>query len=234
MSVRLNRGEFWLLAKAVEHNLPLWLLGLPEWPQVEYNRSIQAALDCRGHGMDTTTLKRTVQRLAARGWIRLALAVDDADESLAADDALLDEALHTTRKNCDFTTTVSILLTPTGGAVWEAFARPEWDLYVSDDCEDLGDGWYERCIVTGCEWMLKRYLHTLWLQQEWQREGEVRRMRRDWQPIYWKPPFSGFECRFRYREVEPPLGTYDNVVWWRRESGSHRQCWVSGSWCRWR
>lgn len=234
MSVRLNRGECWLLAKAVEHDLPLWVLGLREWPQVDYDRSIEAALNCRGHGMDTATLKRTLRRLTARGWIRLARDLGDANEHLPADDAVLDEALHSKPPRFDFSATPSVLLTPAGGAVWEAFARPQWDLYVSDDYDDLGEGRYERCVVAGSERKLKNYLHTLRLQYEWERSAETWRERSDWQPIYWKPPFAGFECRFRYREGEPPLGTYDNAAWWRRQLGSHEQSWQSGSWCRWR
>jgi hypothetical protein len=232
MAVRLNRGEYWLLAKAVEHNLPLGVLGLSEWPDVVYDMSIEAALNCRGHGLDTATLKRTLQRLAARGWIRLARVFSDENENLPADDALLDEALRSRPKR-DFSQMISVLLTPAGGAAWEAFARPEWHRYVSDDYEDLGDDCYERCIVAGNERLLKHYLHALKLQHHWEPDTEVRRERSDWQPIYWKPPFTGFECRFRYREGEPPLGTYDNAAWWRRELGGNEQCRLSRGWCRW-
>lgn len=232
MAVRLNRGEYWLLAKAAEHNLSLWVLDLPEWPTVEYNRSIDAVLNCRGHGMDTATLKRTLQRLAARGWIRLARVFSDENENLPADDALLDEALRS-RPRHDFSQMVSMLLTPAGGAAWEAFARPEWHGYISDDYEDLGDDCYERCIVAGSERLLKHYLHALKLQHHWDPATEVRRERSDWQPIYWKPPFTGFECRFRYREGEAPKFCGDVPAWVYRQLGSTQRSWLSGSWCRW-
>jgi len=34
--------------------------------------------------------------------------------------------------------------------------------------------------------------------------SEVFRERADWQPIYWKPPRAGVECRLRCRD-RPPL-----------------------------
>lgn len=70
MSVRLTRGEYWLLTQAVRFKLPLSLIALPEGPPWDVN-TIDMALNCQGHGMGFDELAQTLHELAERGWIAL-------------------------------------------------------------------------------------------------------------------------------------------------------------------
>lgn len=204
MSPRLTRGEYWLLAKAVEHNLPLWILKLPEGPPWN-NNTIDEVMNCCGHGMGRPELERTLKRLVDQGWARLSRVFGNADECIPADRATFQFAFAS---KVELRQTVHVLLTPQGGAAWEQFARPSWADYISDEHDFGEDKVHQRCVVATDQARLKRYLQAVREEDEVEPGSEVYAETADWQPIYWKPPFAGVECRFRYRDREQPITTH--------------------------
>lgn len=71
MTLRLSRGEFWLLANAVEHGLPLPLLAMPEWVPGGTMNAIDIALNRQGHGLALPSLIETLLQLSRNGWVEL-------------------------------------------------------------------------------------------------------------------------------------------------------------------
>src|SRR4051794_33270916 len=118
---RFTRGEYWLLESAVEHGWPLYTL-VAEDVGLVFNKP--------GHGMDRDELIETLVSLFRRGLIAardrvtskgvygpFAVALDrDAIEAALDEDLFSQETYYG--------------LTSEGGRQWEAFARPDWDVFI--------------------------------------------------------------------------------------------------------
>lgn len=224
MAPRLSRGEYWLLTKASEYGLPLHVLGLPDGPPWTH-MTMQDALNCRGHGMDTPTLARTVLRLLRRRWIALDVIEHPTPNSIVPDLAGIERALHA-RGPIERVPTYS--LTPLGGQVWESFAQPNWDRYIEDcrtDCAegeapDGYDGWERGEVITAERGTLDRYMQAVRDEECIVADSESIEVRHDWTYCYWKPPRSAYVWRFLARNKDrfrPPS------TQWHRER-----------WCEWR
>ena len=220
--VRLTRAEYWLLLKAATMRLPLWVIAAPEGPPWGVG-TIEESLNCLGHGLSHGALACTVQRLARRKWIRLyrSSRCGEHREPLQADRHVI--AAEFDRQRCE-DGIGTYELTPLGGEVFEAFARPEWDRYIEDffllsavDGESA-----ERQIIAADRRRLNRYLDAVRHEYEVDPGSESIHERTDWQPIYWKAPRAGVECRLRYRDRQP---THESSI---RSAGS-----LLRSWCEW-
>lgn len=221
--VRLARAEYWLLLQAATLRLPLWVVAAPEGPP--WRGSIEEALNCRGHGLPRDALARTLLRLARRGWIHLYhwhMAAERREP--------LDVSRHAVAAGFERRPGEDghafYELTSSGGAVFEAFARPEWGRYVEDGLSwdtgaELDDRLPERQVVAADRRRLDEYLSAVRQECDVLAGSEVFRERTDWQPVYWKPPRAGVECRLRCRE-RPPLERLDR--------GTALQ---QRSWCEW-
>ncbi len=200
--IRLARAEYWLLLRAATIRLPLRVIAAPEGPP--WGGTIQEAFNCDGHGLPRDALARTLQRLVRRGWIRLYrwhLATAQR-EPLAASRRAIAAGFD---RRFDEDGREFYELTPQGGAVFEAFARPDWDRYVEDGSPLDADEYLpdERRIVAADRRRLDNYLRALRQEREVVAGSEVFRERADWQPVYWKPPRAGVECRLLCRSRSP-------------------------------
>lgn len=218
--VRLTRAEYWLLLQAATMRLPLCVAAAPEGPP--WGWTIEEALNCCGHGLSRAALARTVQRLVRRGWIGLCRwnictgqreSLPASRRAIAAEfDRRLDEDVRGIFE-----------LTAQGGAVFEAFARPDWERYV-EDFSMFGEGDdepAERRIVAADRRRLMEYLDAVRNECDVVTGSEIVRELADWQPIYWKPPRPGVECRLRCRDK--PL----------QERAMHGTRAQSRRWCEW-
>jgi hypothetical protein len=218
--VRLNRGEYWLLAQAATLMLPLYIVALPDDPSP--GMTLQDALNCQGHGMSHDELARTLLRMARRGWIRFFMhSFADLREAPFPSGLrpIADEFARTSPKpHCGF-----YALTAAGGSVWERFAWPRWDRYVDDLTEDYADdGTCTRRITIGNRRLLNDYLEAVRREVDVVTGSETIRAVAEWCPAYWKPPMPAFECRLRMREWT----TRSNDRW--RSTGVYAK-----GWCEW-
>lgn len=196
MSLRLSRGEYWLLVRAVEYRIPLPCLALPEGPP--WHRStIQMAFNRQGHGLSLDELVETLHAFVVRGWITI---TSDGDACGIVDTGAIRDAFE-----CETRDDACYALTVDGGRVWEAFARPKWDRYI-DHTEDGTDGderdpqsWCAETVIAPSRIELDRYLHTLSGDYDFEPGSTHRDIVDDWQPIYWRPAQIGHRCRFRCR-----------------------------------
>lgn len=219
MSPRLDRGEYWLLANAVEYGLPLGVLTLPEWPRSDGRATIDVVLNKRGHGLGTARLAGTLLRMLQRSWIELSrnqqpISLPDRDEMLR----LLAE------RGRRFDETAHYALTPEGGSIWEAFARPDWDRYITHSF-DLGGPESDETelheAIAADPKLLKRYVGAVAHETPIDAGSEVFSEFNPWEATYWKSLPAGFRCLFRVRRNEPAA---------YRPPGSQ---WLRDRWCPW-
>ncbi len=144
MEPRLTRAEYWLLESVVEFRLGLHALVRPDLDQL---------LNKPPHGLPAPRLADVLADLFTRGWVESGESFEDGPG------APLD------REGVGRALTVTGDLTAPGGrwygraaaagAVWEAFAAPDWSRYLrtSDDPVD-GTGEY----VGATDRWVRRYL----------------------------------------------------------------------------
>lgn len=220
MTLRLSRGEYWLLANAVEHGLPLPLLTAPEWVPGGTMDTIDIALNRQGHGLEFQALLRTLDGLRHKGWI--AFGRTFRCEPIPACGA--DRIAAFLRERIRFDKATFYYLTPNGGAAWEAFARPRWDRYIEHGHEfPDDDSPFERLTtIEASEWQwLDRYLMAQAAEQTIEPGSLTLAELRPWQATYWKTLPFGLRCTFRSME-HPVL---------RNVTHSSR---MRESWCEWR
>lgn len=219
---RLNRGEFWLLANAVEYSIPLPLLALPEWVPGGTMDTIDLVLNRQGHGLDFQALANTLAQSRRNGWIEFGRLLPGDSASVSDPDA--DEIAAFLRERGRGRETVHYWLTAEGGAAWESFARPRWDRYIVPSCEFPEDGsTFERLttIETSDPRWLDKYLRVQAAEQVVEAGSITLAELRPWQATYWKTLPFGLRCTFRSTEHRLPGHT----------SGSSR---LREVWCEWR
>ncbi|MGN6368917.1 MAG: hypothetical protein ACTHN5_11715 [Phycisphaerae bacterium] len=104
-------------------------------------------------------------------------------------------------------------LTPAGGAVWEQFARPQWNQYVDwgEESDDNGENSHgvARCVT---KWPLERFLA---LSSQTGLRIDIHsvswRMEKDWKPRYWKAVMEAYVVE--YRVVEQKTPSWDSMPW---------------------
>ena len=226
MAPRLTRGEFWLLTKVSEHGLPLGLVGMREGPPWT-SATLQEALNCEGHGLDTPALAHTLYRLLRRRWIEFrGPPFCPPQKNTIVLDAKGIERELTARGR--FSDGPGYSMTPLGGHVWESFARPDWARYIEDfaidhvedkraECED---DWACREVTTADRLTLERYMDSVRNECVIRADSESVEMRHDWEYCYWRPPRSAYVWRFlakdrRERRPSPPYVLRDRWCEWR-------------------
>jgi hypothetical protein len=221
MTLRLSRGEYWLLEAVLEHYLPVYVLGLPEGPPWTGN-TIEMSLNKRGHGLDRSALIRTLLRLQRLGWIELQLRnLTHGDlTTLVMNEVELAFEMYVGPKN---ESDIYYRLTSKGGAIWEAFARPDWTFFLQESVDWDDDGNIKEWTIRGnSEKHVLSYFSTLRESYD-VTDGSVRHKTLiKWQGTYWKNFPSGFELAFDAIERTP------------RGQNLHKICAVRDSWYQWR
>ena len=222
MAPRLTRGEFWLLTKVSEHGLPLRLIGMREGPPWT-STTLQQALNCEGHGMDTPALAHTLYRLFRRRWIEFrGPPFCPAPKRTIVPDAKGIERELTARGR--FSDGPGYFLTPLGGHVWESFVRPEWVRYIDDTTtgcvDDTGavsdEGWDCREVTTADRRTLEHYMESVRNEDTVRPDSESVEMRHDWEYCYWKPSRSAYVWRFLAKarsRFRPPSTQWHHERW---------------------
>lgn len=222
MTHRLSRGEFWLLATAVEYSIPLPLLVLPEWVPGGSMGTIDIILNRQGHGLDFRTLVDTLVQSSRSGWIEFDRPFQD--ESVLISDPGADEIAAFLRERLRGLDCVHYGLTADGGAVWESFARPQWERYIghSYDYPDDDSTFERRTTIETLNWQtLDKYLRAQTAEQVVEAGSITLAELRPWQPTYWKTLPFGLRCTFRSTEQRPPGHVSDSSR-------------LRESWCEWR
>ncbi|QWF18661.1 hypothetical protein [Lysobacter capsici] len=237
MSLRLTRGEYWLLRRSVEHQFALPTLALPEGPPWD-RTTIQLFFNCEGHGMPFDELARTLCALVARGWI----AIERYDDQPVPGDLASIRAELLGHNGFELEQMAYYGLTALGGEMWERFARPEWDRYIEHEnkypesledldiaahAEDVND-WRCAYVITMQQRTLNGYMQAVRFEYEVAADSERFDEVEDWQPVYWKPEMRALRCRFSYRKKPfcPVMGDWPD---------NHRDInYYRNAWCEWR
>lgn len=203
MSVRLTRGEYWLLTRSVDFQIPLPVLTLPEGPPWE-SPTIQTALNCAGHGMSLDELVHTLHQLVARGWVALHRG---QGQPLRGDLTTLRAEL-TKRWSKDSAAYYG--LTAAGGDAWQQFARPDWSLYLEygdldSPAESQGE-WTSAYVIAARREVIDRYLLAIHEDCGIAPDSTRFDLIEAWTPIYWKPALAAVRCRFDYRARRDRFG----------------------------
>jgi hypothetical protein len=225
MTLRLSRGEYWLLEAVVEHALPLTVIALPDGPP--WDRStIDMSLNKTGHGLSIPALQQTLLRMQRLGWIVFQSYVGNDKKIRRLDAASVN---HEMRHPTVYEERAYYRLSAKGGDVFEAFARPDWSRYLSHETDPVHDnfdaveGAPEHLILRASdENNLRMYLHELRHSYLLDEKTIRRSALVNWSANYWKTLPSGFEVRCVATPiVQPPEAS------WR--VSSRLDCWY-----RWR
>lgn len=192
---RLTRGEYWLMETVVEHAVPLAFL---------WGYRSEEIFNKPGHCLSRRGLVGGLRRLSVRGLIEFLRFVGDREVPFAPTgeeiETSLDEQGPGGSPSCCY-----YRLTADGGAVWEAFARPDWSRYISQQGTGPGRGkWEAGYCLCADRARLQRYLDGLhWVglivdpdSVEW---GTIR----PWRATYWKELPTAYTVSFRRREDAP-------------------------------
>ena len=181
----LTRGEYWLLNNVVDSTCPICFL---------VSDQIEELFNNPGHRLSPPRLVETLTSMVQRGWIE-GYRCEDAAPLTAAEiekgflERPTEEGLE-----------LGYRLTETGGAIWEAFAAPNWDryLHVWTSAEGEMNEWF--CAI---RWRLEKYLSLVHFMDvlvqpesiEW---DEVV----PWEATYWKTLPHGHRVRFLHMDVQ--------------------------------
>jgi hypothetical protein len=208
-----TRGEYWLLETAVEVPIPIcWL----DWAEME------EALNKSGHGMSRSLLIETMRKLFKEGLIT-AHRFGKWNDAFELSPVEIETALNEKQNIKEH----FYRLTKKGGIYWEAFARPNWNLYVSAGYEipEENNIWTGE-IACANKGHLEGYFRLLSHHDYDVDENTIQwDVFGPWDATYWKELPLGHRLRFRCHEKEkgqdhptPPLS----------------QCWYNNLWYQWR
>lgn len=223
MTLRLSRGEFWLLANAVDHGLSLPMLTLPQWTPgmtgIRSTDTLDVVLNRQAHGLAVPSLVEALLQLSRSGWVEFGRQGGERIGRPSADElrAFLDEPGK-------FFNGVYYSLTPDGGAAWESFAHPEWSLFIEHESQsfDEDEDDVQTTTVRTCDWKrLGKYLEAVAREEAIEPGTMTLAELRPWQATYWKTLPFGLECSFKSRE--------------RRSPDCPERPWrIRERWCEWR
>ena len=209
MTMRLSRCEYWLLENAVEHPIPTpWLTA----------DNLETCLNKKGHGVSNEEVTRSVTELVTQGLIEIIPpAVDSASRTLALPE---DSALHELLQREQYQ------LTPEGGAAWERFARPDWNMYVRFEGMSDENGNEQARVETADLALAEEYVTGLHYTGYSVASETLRQSRLSpWHPTYWKTLEVGSRLSFDYTDT-------DNHVDWGAIPTSYMNIY-SSRWYRW-
>lgn len=128
-SPRLTRGEYWLMEIMVEGAIPAGWLGRDDLVML-VNKPL--------HGLSLDELLATILELSRQGLVRFTTKHDRTECEFSSTDQIRNALAEESRRGQGKT---YLRLTSEGARVWEAFAAPRWDEYISDSSkfdESLG------------------------------------------------------------------------------------------------
>jgi len=97
---------------------------------------VDLVLNMPHHDLEKPALVGRLQDLVARQWLEVSLPAGNAlppDEGVRVLAPMLDLSKEQAREIC-------LSLTPAGGRAWEAFAKPRWWAFISDEIAEVVDG----------------------------------------------------------------------------------------------
>jgi hypothetical protein len=190
---RLTRGEYWLLNNVVVAPCPVSFL---------VHNEIKELFNNPGHRLSRQRLVETLCEMSNRGWIegyrlegRISLTVAEIERGL-------------TERSTEEGTELGYQLTALGGAVWEAFAAPDWDRYLHVWTSAEGE---LNEYFSASRWRVEKYLslvHHLGIliapnSIVWDDVAP-------WGATYWKTLPHGHRVSFLHREIDEPR-SWDKV-----------------------
>jgi hypothetical protein len=210
-SPRLTRGEYWLMETMVKYRIPAGFLGRDDLGMI-FNK--------QPHGLSQDELLATVSELSRQGLVSYTVRHDETERQFSSTDQIRAALAEKFRPGKAKT---YLRLTSEGARVWEAFAAPRWDEYISDTYgfdESLGKE-TEELICPNLS-RLQRFFKS---RYPWLYQIETMQVRWDklepWQATYWKT----FPTAHRVRFVVPDE---------RKKSVPRPPQYVSPPrWCRW-
>lgn len=119
-SPRLTRGEYWLMETMAECAIPTGWLGRDNLGEI---------VNKPPHGLSHSDLVETILELLQQGLMGLKKRDGSPVERAFSSRAQIQNALADVRCRPPKT---YLFLTSEGGRVWEAFAAPKWDVYISE------------------------------------------------------------------------------------------------------
>ncbi len=209
----LTRGEYWLLETVAELCIPIWLLN---------SEGLELDLNKPSHGLTENLLITTLEKLFKEGLIT-AHRFDHEEEDLVFSAEQI-QAAFTDRQPDKL---YFYGLTPKGGQIWEAFARPNWNYHIDGGYQpddDNFDIWFGEIICVQKD-HLNNYFNSIVINQY---DVDKKTIQWDimepWQATYWKKLPTGYRIRFYGREKkntnQPP--------------SLRGQTWYDNRWYRWR
>jgi hypothetical protein len=192
MEPRLTRGEYWLLNCVVDSTCPLSFL---------INKNIEELFNNPGHRLDRSRLVETLVSMSESGWIeghRLNVGLPLTKDLIEAGFAEVP---------WESDDTLCYRMSAEGGAIWEAFAVPDWDRYLAVGIVSPGE-WNEFFGAT--RWRLEKYLSLLHYDGiDVMPETVVWDEVAPWQATYWKQLPHGYRVQFKHRERHHDAGVRD-------------------------
>jgi hypothetical protein len=206
-----TRGEYWLLETVAEFGIPIcWLV----------YEDIEEALNKQGHGMERPLLVDTMQWLFSEGLI-VAHKFGQPNDCFNLTTEQIDSALNEKRNMKEH----YYCLTTKGSELWEAFASPRWDNYITECYEPINDT-KEKCILMCSQkGRLESQLNSLrYYEYEIEDDSIMWDIEEPWQATYWKQLAIGHRVSFvfKYKDKDYSLPNPLN------------RCWYDKLWCRWR
>ena len=182
----------------------------------EPESELHMALNKPGHGMPLDLLRDTVAGLFHNKWIA-AHKIDGPEfypDIQEVESILRDE-------EGPYSQMTYYSLTPLGGAVWEAFARPEWNYYISVGL-DNGQGHAESI---NREW-LEKYV-SLYPKPEGGADFKIERLE-NWEAVTYKRFDTAWQATFRFKLSEyTHSGSQQDLL------NLQTRSWMMRRWCRW-
>lgn len=240
---RLTRGEYWILNSLVEHPYPLYFFSGPD-------RFLQDVFNRQPHGLTEDEVTLTLLGLFNAGWIegethpRCTSGPQPPDVPFDPTGAGIRAAFEPQfyrregdgprRRRRD--PEVTIRLTPEGGGVWEAFAKPRWEHFFQDFYEHPDGGRSVKLLRAVDRTRGQQYAAYWGELEEFDPAAIV------WKPVapfpatYWKTLPVGFEARVRCTpgcRARQDLSSSEIRSRWQREHAAYRDSERFRRWWAW-
>jgi hypothetical protein len=197
-SPRLTRGEYWLMEIMAEVTIPAGFLGRDD---------LEVLLNKQLHGLSQDDLLATILELSRQGLVCFTTNNDQTECEFSSTDQIRNALAEESRRGRGKT---YLRLTSEGGRVWEAFAAPRWDDFISEfESFDESLGQYVTELICTSRGLLERRLKSGYPSLS---QVDPSRVWWDilepWEVTYWKILPKAHRVRFvdpDHGMEEPPL-----------------------------